>query len=648
MLGVSVACVEGRRRCVPSECQTTGGRGVRAEDCCSKCDGPSRCRARCGYVVCCGERRKCPGDQLERLGPGSFRAAISKANADPSLGRIVFRPGLAPIMLADPVVYQGGQSLEILGNGAVVNGGGLDPGAPDAFLANGGGDLSVTLLTIRNAPQQGLRYEVPDGATGTKEVILVGVKILGNGGHGVLINDQDFPERAGGPDAELPVAPNPAGSAASLGVWVIGSQIGSDRAGNGFGAPDQDGLRVNEGGLGNLNAVISLTQVEGNGGDGIELDERGDGDAEFNVSGSRITKNGSFDLTVGPDDGMDVNESGNGAVIGKALASSANENLEEGWDLNENDAGDFEVDMTFVEASRNREEGIDFEEDDDFAGGGDLITNLTGIKTDANTAGDAGLKIREKGDGNLNAIVRSAQAEGNQGDGIQVREDAAGNLTATIDRSVAGGNTGDGIEFEENSTGDITATVDRSTTNSNAKDGIEFDDERSRRTAGLARVANASISSRSFSGQNRTLRKPRNPRGVGRRRDPQPLLTGRVGATAAAHASRYHFSAERCSTGRPQRDFGSSSGAMLHAAGAAARGRGDHEPPGSRRHNDKACNRALAVSTRFRISRCFLRRTRPDRAARSSPSSACRSGGGCRRGRAGRSRFHMSARSAPR
>jgi hypothetical protein len=219
----------------------------------------------------------------------------------------------------------------------------------------------------------------------------------------------------------------------------------------------------------------------------IELDERGDGDAVFTVSGSQITRNGDFDLVADPDDGIDVDESGSGSVIGKVLASSANDNFEEGFDLNENDAGDFRVDMVVVEASRNQEEGIDFEEDDDFAGGGDLITTLTGVKTDANNPtgeGDAGLKIREKGVGSLTASVRSAQANGTvEGDGIQIREDAAdegddaGNLTATVERSTASGNSGDGIEFEENGGGNQTATVDRSPTNNNTDgDGIEFDE----------------------------------------------------------------------------------------------------------------------------------------------------------------------------
>ena len=123
---------------------------------------------------------------------------------------------------------------------------------------------------------------------------------------------------------------------------------------------------------------------------------------------------------------MDVDESNDGHVIGRVTNSIANDNFEEGWDFNENDAGNFLVDMTNVEASRNLEEGVDFEEDDDFPGGGDLVTTLVGVTADANEGGDAGLKIREKDAGDLDATVRGAEANGNDGDGVNVREDAAG------------------------------------------------------------------------------------------------------------------------------------------------------------------------------------------------------------------------------
>jgi hypothetical protein len=401
-------------------------------------------------------------------GPGSFRDAVRRANTDTSVRLIAFRPGLAPINLADPVVYTGSQALDIVGAGATLDGRSLDAGDADAFLANGGGDLSVSLLTVRNAPRQGLTYQVPTEATGVKRVRLTGVRIVANRGHGVLVNDQTNP--ADTADAT--------GSSASLDVSVVGSRF----EGNGFGALDQDGLRVNEGGAGALRAVIALTSVEANGGDGIELDERADGDAAFNVSATAIARNGNFDVATDPDDGMDVDESGDGAVLGKVQASSASDNFEEGFDINENDAGDFRVDMTLVDASRNVEEGIDFEEDDDFAGGGDLVTTLLAIKADSNRGGDAGLKIREKGDGNLDATVRGVQANGNSTGGISVREDAAGNLVSTVDRPTTRGNAGHGIDFDENrasaaDAGNLTAEVSRGASTDNGGAGVRADQQ---------------------------------------------------------------------------------------------------------------------------------------------------------------------------
>jgi hypothetical protein len=404
-------------------------------------------------------------------GPGSFRAAVARANADPSVTRIEFRLGLGTISLAAPVVFGGKQALDVIGSGATLDGSGLPASAAALFLARGGGNLSVAALTVKNAPQQGLTYQVPPGSTGSRKVVLTAVQILGNKGHGVLVNDQDAPDEAGDPDADPPVPPNPAGSEAALEVWVVGSRI----AGNGFGAGDRDGIRVNEGAGGNLKAVISLTKIERNGGDGVELDERGPGDASFNESATQVTANGVLD-PADLDDGMDVDESGDGDVVGSVTASSANDNYEEGWDLNENDAGNFEVDMTLVGASRNGEEGIDFEEDDDFAGGGDLVTTLVGIEANGNKGGDAGLKIREKGDGNLEATVRSPVTKDNLAGGISVREDAVGSLTAAIERPTSSGNTGHGTDFDENSDGDLTASAKRGSSTGNGGAGVRADE----------------------------------------------------------------------------------------------------------------------------------------------------------------------------
>jgi hypothetical protein len=439
-------------------------------------------------------------------GPGSFRDAVEKANGNSRIQRIEFARWVGTISLATPVVFTGTQNLELHGSGATLDGSALAPGAQAAFAAIGGGDLSVTALGVRNAPGEGLAVEVPGGSTGIKKVTLIGLQITGNQGHGVLINDQ-----------ENPLDPsNPNGSAASLRVLVVGCRF--ER--NGFGDLDKDGLRVNEGGIGDLDFTISLSRADGNGADGIELDERAAGDAKFMVSGTHITGNGSFDPTLADlDDGMDVDESDEGNLIGKVLLSSANENKEEGFDFNENHAGDFRVDMVLVEATGNLEEGIDFEEDDDFQGGGDLITTLIGIKANRNgPGGDAGLKIRERGDGNLNAKVLGAETSDNAIGGINIREQQTGDLTAQIERGTAtanglggisvredddgslsanlkettvDGNTGHGIDFDENSTGDLTATVARLSSSNNSGAGVRGDQQLA--GAGTLHLANVAL-----------------------------------------------------------------------------------------------------------------------------------------------------------
>ena len=65
-------------------------------------------------------------------------------------------------------------------------------------------------------------------------------------------------------------------------------------------------------------------------------------------------------------------------------------------------------------------------------------------------------------------------------------------------------------------------------------------------------------------------------------------------------------------------------------------------------HDESPAAAGLSCRTRSRIRASTQRRTRLGRAPRSGPPSACRSAGGCRTGRAGRSRCRRSARSAPR
>lgn len=222
-------------------------------------------------------------------GPGSFRAALDLASVNPSISTITIGDGVGSIALVSPLHYGGAHPLTIAGAGATLDGSGLAPGET-TFLADGGGSLTIRSLSVEHAPGPGMVVDVPDDAGGTVHVTLDAVRAISNGSHGIILNDQ----------AEYfndPNSTSDAGSAAGLVVRVSGSTFD----GNGFTDLDQDGLRINEGGAGNLHVTIDGTVVEDNGGDGVELDERSTGHVVFSVETTRLNHNGSFssaDLTM--------------------------------------------------------------------------------------------------------------------------------------------------------------------------------------------------------------------------------------------------------------------------------------------------------------------------------------------------------------
>ncbi len=403
-------------------------------------------------------------------GKGSFRAAVAQANADARIIRIEFKPNARALRLQSSVVFTGAQALTIVGKDATLDA--TDAGGP-AIIANGGGNLTLEALTVQNAPDHGIVVEVPATATGTIRVALSNVQSLGNAGHGVWIDDQVEPATQDG------VQPNGEGSAASLEVTLVDVRI----ANNGYSVSDRDGIRVDEGGLGSLRFTARGVRSEGNAADGIELDERGEGDVIVDVANTQILGNGNFD-PEDLDDGFDIDEYNGGSIIGSLRDVVASNNFEEGLDFNENNAGDLRVDLFTVEANGNREEGIDYEEDDDFAGGGDLVATMRGIIANGNgvDGGDAGLKIREKGVGELMVDVVGVEASQNLASGISIREDNVGNLTATVTDAQTIGNTVHGIDFDENrasssDVGNLTAAVTNATSTSNVGYGVRADQQ---------------------------------------------------------------------------------------------------------------------------------------------------------------------------
>ena len=63
-------------------------------------------------------------------------------------------------------------------------------GGESAFVADGGGNLTLSQFGVSRAPSNGITVKVPDAATGTFHVRLEEVVIRDNGLHGILVNDQ--------------------------------------------------------------------------------------------------------------------------------------------------------------------------------------------------------------------------------------------------------------------------------------------------------------------------------------------------------------------------------------------------------------------------------------------------------------------------
>src|SRR5262245_20348913 len=81
-------------------------------------------------------------------GPGSFRDAVAIANSDHSITRIVCLPSVSTIDLQGTIFFTGSQDLVIEGNNVTLDG--TNAGGT-AFVVSGGGDLTVSDLTVENA-----------------------------------------------------------------------------------------------------------------------------------------------------------------------------------------------------------------------------------------------------------------------------------------------------------------------------------------------------------------------------------------------------------------------------------------------------------------------------------------------------------------
>lgn len=329
-------------------------------------------------------------------GAGSFRAAIEEANLDASINAIVFR-GTFDIVLGATVVYTGEQSLRIDGKGSTIDGGG---GAFDLFLGSGGGDLELGRLTFHNGGANGIMVLVPDDALGAISVSLSAVTIANNALFGLLVDDLTNSSAAG----------------VNLDIWS------SRVIGNGLVAPDLDGVRVDEGGDGDIFASVHRSEFAGNGADGLELDESDAGDVVL------IARRGSFDdngrNSDDTDDGIDIDERADGDIRLNVAASTFDDNTDDGIGVDESGAGDLHLTLAQVHAVRNGDSAISTDEGD----AGDFLAHFARVTADGNF--DEGANMTEAGDGDFDGRFVASSFSFNEGEGIAVEQldDGVGTL----------------------------------------------------------------------------------------------------------------------------------------------------------------------------------------------------------------------------
>ena len=182
----------------------------------------------------------------------------------------------------------------------------------------------MAYLTIRNVDfagqtGHGIYFELTDDTTGIVRIDFSNVGFEGQGLTGMWVEDQ-----AGGSEA----VPEPIDSEASIhlafrNVTVSGTGFAEDDAGScrrlaeedGCPWADFDGMRINEGGEGDITFDINGAVFTGNAGDGIELDETGNGSVQGSVVRSSFDRNGAQpQFTVDVEDGFDIDEAGDGGI----------------------------------------------------------------------------------------------------------------------------------------------------------------------------------------------------------------------------------------------------------------------------------------------------------------------------------------------
>lgn len=409
-------------------------------------------------------------------GPGTLREALSSGATVIHLSADV-----DAISLEDTLTYDGHDKLVIKGRGQTIHGPGT--GVTALMVANGA-DLVVEDVIFDDGGAYGLppadgvgngiHVHVPADRTGLVDVHLRNVTVTGFGGHGVWIADNH----------EAP---------ASVRLITTGVEVSY----SGIGGFDQDGVRVDETGYGDIRWNSYYSHFIGNGADGVELDERGEGRVDLLVTYNSFEENGHYCAPIadaGPidpstaadptcvedddgeyvldlDDGFDVDEAGPGSVVGFVEWSAALDNFDEGLDFDEEDDGNVTVNIAHVTLLGNTDEGMKISEE----GPGSTHTEMQYVGDGFNMSD--GVEIEEADEGDNIVHATHSVFVTNDNDGLKIVEEDDGDLLANLRRINASANGGDGLQLEETGAGDLHAEIRDSLIDSNEDVGLKAEQE---------------------------------------------------------------------------------------------------------------------------------------------------------------------------
>ena len=378
------------------------------------------------------------------------------------------------LTLTDGLVYGGDGDLNLRGDGVNLIAE-LDSGIDSIFSATSDASASVSGITFdgnEDAPNNDIPVDSPQDSKDEINISLRDVTLVDTLDHGFHVDDQKTSAAQGGESADGKDDSTGNDSEASMKLTIVNSAF---RNNGGFegSVSDSDGARIDEGGIGSVNATIINSEFSGNGADGLEIDETGSGDVTVKVIGSSFDNNGPFDLDD-TDDGFDIDEAGDGNLNATVINSTFNGNYDEGLDFDEAGEGSIVMRAVNLEASRNGNAKLDGATDLGGTGiklseeqAGDIITNFSNII--ANMNDDYGIRLEQFGGGKVNSSFANIETSDNDNkNGIRLEsyasddgeeDEVLATLNASFSRITAFGNGKDDLRFDGGAEGDGSLVV---------------------------------------------------------------------------------------------------------------------------------------------------------------------------------------------